>query len=110
MVYMLIFATLLVAVGPILLFRKMRPRIRAWLLGHAFVLEVVVFVGLLLLHKDTGWGIVLASVAVTFISVGFSILRKLDGYYEIRTLTFTNGKTRTVRVFVPGWLNKEEPK
>lgn len=107
---LLVLAVLAVAVEPLLLFRKLKRKTRSWLLGHAVALEVAVFVILLVLHKGTGWGMMVASASAVLVSIGFSALKKLDGYYTWQVIKMPKGRTRTIRVFVPGWLEKEEPK
>jgi len=51
-----------------------------------------------------------ASASAVLVSIGFSALKKLDGYYTWQVIKMPKGRTRTIRVFVPGWLEKEEPK
>lgn len=81
---MIIESGVIVALGLILLFFKLSWRRRLQMLGWPLTMDVVVFVGLNILHAGTFSGVMVAAVGSLVCSALISVGRKTFGYIEGR--------------------------
>ncbi len=95
---MIIESGLIVAAGLLLTFWKCSWRVRMWMLSHPLFMDIVVFIGLNVLHMGTFSGVMVAAVGALVCSGMLSLGRKVFGYVENKSYYpgFTNvaGKIR----------------
>lgn len=84
-----------VALGLAVMYARLSVRRRLWINSHPLACDVIVFIGLNMLHWGTFTGVMVAAVGALFCSMFISLTRKLHGYFE-------NG------VYVRGWVNISE--
>lgn len=73
---------LFVALGLLVIFVKMSWRFRLLMLSHPVKVDVIVFVGLCVLHGGTFSGIMVATIGAFLVSLSLSFGRWLFGYYS----------------------------
>jgi hypothetical protein len=79
---MIIESGVIVAAGLIFTFVKLQWKTRLKMLGSPLLLDVLVFIGLNILHMGTFSGVMVAAVGALVCSALISIGRKLFGYIE----------------------------
>lgn len=79
---MIIESGLIVALGLIFTFFKLSWRLRLLMLGKPLLLDVLVFVGLNILHMGTFSGVMVAATGALVCSALISLGRKAVGYIE----------------------------
>lgn len=79
---MIIESGVIVALGLIFTFFKLSWRMRLLMLGKPLLMDLIVFVGLNVLHMGTFSGVMVAAVGALVCSAMISIGRKAVGYIE----------------------------
>lgn len=79
---MIIESGVIVALGLIFTFFKLSWRMRLLMLGKPLLLDVIVFVGLNILHMGTFSGVMVAATGALVCSALISMGRKVVGYIE----------------------------
>ena len=86
---------IVVALGLIVAYARLGWRKRIWINSNPLFMDVLIFVGLNILHWGTFSGLMVAAVGALFCSITISVARKWVGYVE-------SGR------YVPGWMNVED--
>lgn len=79
---MIIESGVIVALGLIFTFFKLSWRMRLLMLGKPLLLDIVVFVGLNIIHMGTFSGVMVAATGALVCSALISLGRKVVGYIE----------------------------
>lgn len=79
---MIIESGFIVALGLLFTFFKCSWKIRIWMLSHALIMDVIIFVVLNFLHWGTFSGVMVAATGALICSGLISIGRKLFGYVK----------------------------
>lgn len=73
---------ILVALGLLVALAKLPWRGKLWVTSHPLAMDVIVFVGLTVLHWGTFSGVMAATVGALFCSLTLSAARKVIGHVE----------------------------
>lgn len=87
---------ILVALGLLFTLFKASWRVKLWMTSHPLGADLIVFVGLTLIHWGTFSGVMVATIGALFCSVVLSLARRVIGY-----ITVVDGQ----RVYYRGFMD-----
>lgn len=102
----ILFIALAAFVGPVFIFSRFEKRTAARVLSYPVLLDIGIFVLMFAIHGGSFAGAAVATLSALCGSVTITILRRYYGYYAKQPVII-KGKTKKVKVFVPGWAQKE---